>query len=54
MSVARKVREWFFPRWPNGRRRRERQHLWLGLSLGLVAAALFAVAIYFLQDRFLH
>jgi hypothetical protein len=54
MSVVKKVKESFFPRWPTGRRRRERKHLWFGLAFGLVAAGLFGVAIYFLQDRFIH
>jgi len=54
MSVVRKIKQSFFPRMPEGRRRQERKNLLLGLGLGLIAAMLSAAIIYLLQDRFGH
>ena len=54
MSVLKKIKDVFFPRVPEGRRRQERKHLFLGIGLGLLAAVISGVAIYLLQDRFGH
>jgi hypothetical protein len=54
MSRLKKVWDSFFPAMPHGRQRRHRSELWLGLGLGILAAGLFAVAIYFLQERLMR